>query len=215
LLEVVKESLRGSSLGSILLNVNLKDHCYLSGVIIDVGCGKQPSYHRFWNINASSTLVKIDLSKECDADVIADLEHGLPFRDEVADSIVALAVLDDIYRVKELFRDVHRVLKKGGVFYSSAPFLIYIHDAPRDFWRFTRFSLEKLHIESGFREVEIIEVGGIFSAYINLFSRFFPKLMRPALYMVAVFVDKIFKIRSNVGKLQFFSPLCYLCVAKK
>ncbi len=56
-----------------------------------------------------------------------------------------------------------RVLKPGGVFYATAPQGFREHQAPHDYWRFTRYSLRMLAEEAGLGDVEVEVLGGYFA----------------------------------------------------
>jgi SAM-dependent methyltransferase len=97
-----------------------------------------------------------------DLDVLADL-HRLPFRDGAADSIVTTQTLEHLRDPRAFFLEVARVLRPGGSLYATAPQGFREHQAPHDYWRFTRYSLRMLAEEAGFREVEVEVLGGYFA----------------------------------------------------
>ncbi|MEE9323974.1 MAG: class I SAM-dependent methyltransferase, partial [Dehalococcoidia bacterium] len=78
---------------------------FLQGTILDVGCG--PAYLRE---TLSSHYIGLDLSGR--PDVRADLRHGLPFRDNAFDCVVANDVLEHLENIHEAFDELIRVTKK-------------------------------------------------------------------------------------------------------
>ena len=66
--------------------------------------------------------VNVDKFKEDRVDILADLEHGLPFDDDTFDYVYASHVLEHIVNCADLIKDVHRVLKKGGIFEVYVPY---------------------------------------------------------------------------------------------
>lgn len=96
---------------------------------LDIGCGFQPK-----NPFSAETIVGLDLNASSDRGIIAgDLSSGnLPFPDEHFNYVTAFDVLEHIPRVTrnnsitefpfvELMSEIHRILKPGGIFFSSTP----------------------------------------------------------------------------------------------
>ena len=82
---------------------------------VNLGCGRQ--YWKDW--------VNIDISKEIRADHHMDAgKEDLPFEDNEVDEVVCGCMLEQIHDNKEfihVLNEVHRVLKKGGVFRGYVP----------------------------------------------------------------------------------------------
>lgn len=55
--------------------------------------------------------------------------HALPFADNSFDFIVSLAVLEHIEYPAVMLREIHRVLKPGGIYLGSVTYLVPFHDA--------------------------------------------------------------------------------------
>jgi ubiquinone/menaquinone biosynthesis C-methylase UbiE len=68
----------------------------------------------------------------------------LPFRSAAFDCVIATAVLEHVPHPQRVVREVHRVLRPGGLFYVEVPFLEGFHADPDDFQRFTFRGLEVL-----------------------------------------------------------------------
>jgi len=64
-----------------------------------------------------------------------------------------MVILDQILEhVKDPYRavkEMYRVLKPGGWFVNTCPFLIWVHPAPSDYWRFTKSAMRFLLEEIG------------------------------------------------------------------
>lgn len=80
--------------------------------IIDIGCGKVKQY---------SSAIGIDSVYPSRADLIADLERGLPIADRSVDHLFAVHVLEHIRELVVLMNEIHRVLKPAGVLHVLAP----------------------------------------------------------------------------------------------
>lgn len=79
----------------------------------------------------------------------------LPFADDCIDALVCLEVAEHVDAPDRLFSEAWRVLRPGGEFYFSVPFLYPIHDAPYDFQRFTSHGLIKMTNQAGLRVISI------------------------------------------------------------
>jgi len=95
-------------------------------------------------------------------DVLADL-HRLPFRDRCADAVVSTQTLEHLTDPPEFLREAARVLRPGGRLFLTAPQGFREHQAPHDYWRFTRYGLRLLAERAGFREIEVEALGGYFA----------------------------------------------------
>ena len=83
----------------------------------------------------------------------------LPFEDESFDCVVSFQVIEHIKRDRELIREVHRVLKKGGRFIVSTPNRAM--SLTRNPWHVREYSAEELRALLGdFSSVECRGVGG-------------------------------------------------------
>ncbi len=98
-------------------------------------------------------LVTIDDDPERRPDVVADVCDLSGFADASLDAVFLLEVLEHVPTPAQAIAEIHRVLVEGGVLVLSTPFLFEIHDAPRDYYRFTRFGLE--YLLRGFASVEV------------------------------------------------------------
>jgi len=96
---------------------------------LDIGCGFQPK-----NPFCAEKISGLDLNSSSDRGIIAgDLSSGnLPFPCDCFDYVTAFDVLEHIPRVSrngsittfpfvDLMREIHRILKPEGIFFSSTP----------------------------------------------------------------------------------------------
>ncbi|MFZ5929492.1 MAG: class I SAM-dependent methyltransferase [Acidobacteriota bacterium] len=92
---------------------------------------------------------------------IADLEH-LPFPNAVFDAALHIVTLEHLARPAEALKELARVMRSGAALLLVAPQEWEVHQAPHDYYRYTRFGLEYLLAQAGFRIEEIRQAGGLF-----------------------------------------------------
>ena len=71
------------------------------------------------------------------------------------DLIIAEQVFEHIRYPLQAARNVRRMLRAGGTFLITTPFLIKIHDMPFDLWRWTPAGLRALLEDAGFLSIEV------------------------------------------------------------
>jgi len=73
-----------------------------------------------------------------------------PLQDARFDLIIAEQVLEHVLRPDRAVRNVYQMLRPGGVFVVSTPFLLKIHGAPLDLHRWTERGMRELLEVAGF-----------------------------------------------------------------
>jgi len=94
-------------------------------------------------------------------DVRGDLER-LPLRDAAIDRILCMVVLEHTRDPRRVLSEFARVLKHGGRLFMVVPFLWEEHQAPHDYFRFTRYGLRHLLESAGFTAIQVRPAGGFF-----------------------------------------------------
>ncbi len=87
--------------------------------------------------------ITVDIDPKNKPDIVADAHH-LPFEDNSFECIVCKEVLEHTKRPAEVIAEFKRVLRPGGKLILSTRFMFPIHEAPYDYWRFTRYNFEEL-----------------------------------------------------------------------
>jgi SAM-dependent methyltransferase len=114
--------------------------------IVDIGSGNS-SYNRFF-----PNRIAIDMDPARKPDIIGDA-HALPFKDGEVEAILCTDVCEHLRDPRKAVSEMFRVLKKGGRVIFTTRFIFPIHDAPNDFWRFTKYGMQEL-----FKDFEIVEL---------------------------------------------------------
>lgn len=87
--------------------------------------------------------INLDVIPLDHVDLVADATH-LPFRDGSLDAVVNESLFEHLPDPISVAREISRVLKPGGLLYTSTPFMTPYHASPDDFNRWTQSGLRKL-----------------------------------------------------------------------
>lgn len=151
---------------------------YVRGNLLDLGCGKAPLLGCYSEYAEAATLIdwSNSLHPQPLLDLVADLNDPLPLSDASFDTVILSDVLEHIAEPKGLLAEVSRVLKPDGVLLLNVPFFYPIHEEPFDYYRFTRYALERICKESNLRVVEIMPTGGLPDVFIDLCAKVLQRL---------------------------------------
>ena len=94
-------------------------------------------------------------------DVEGDL-HRLALGSGRFDAAISVVTLEHLARPAEALAELARVLKPGGELLLVAPLLWEVHQAPHDYFRFTRHGLAHLLESAGFEIDRCEPLGGFF-----------------------------------------------------
>lgn len=146
---------------------------YCSGDLLDLGCGRAPLYVLYRDFSDSITCV--DWGKSLHdighADVLCDLNRPIPLPNASFDTVILSDVLEHIYHPQELLAEVRRMLRPGGKLIMNVPFLYWLHEQPYDYFRYTRFSLERMIADCELSVVEMEELGGAPEVFADLVAK--------------------------------------------
>jgi SAM-dependent methyltransferase len=84
-----------------------------------------------------------------------------PVAEEAYDLVVAEQVFEHIVRPARAAANVFRTLRPGGVFVISTPFLLRVHDAPIDLYRWTELGMRQLLEDAGFEVMKTASWGNL------------------------------------------------------
>jgi SAM-dependent methyltransferase len=94
-------------------------------------------------------------------DAIADLT-ALPFRTGAFDAAVHIVTIEHLPEPGRALQEIGRTLAPGGALLIAAPQEWEVHQAPHDYFRYTRHGLEYLLGRAGFEVREMSPAGGYF-----------------------------------------------------
>jgi SAM-dependent methyltransferase len=155
----IVEGLRGKGFHRTMVNYFLSQQS-LTGEILDLGSSLPgASYHRFIQYIEPFKVTCTDLYHEGPDLLKLDLEQTFPISSNKYDAVLCVNVLEHIYNHKNLINEAYRVLKPGGIFVGSVPFLIHYHPDPHDYFRYTHETLWRLFSECNFQNISIHNLG--------------------------------------------------------
>lgn len=102
--------------------------------ILDVGAGGR---------RITPGIVTFDAMPGPDVDVVGDIHH-MPIGSEAFDCVFCTGTLEHVRDPWQAIREIHRVLKPGGIVHIDVPFIQGYHADPTDYWRFTLDGLKLL-----------------------------------------------------------------------
>jgi len=94
-------------------------------------------------------------------DAIADLE-ALPFRDGAFAACINIVTLEHVRRPQRVLRELALALRPGGRLLLVVPHEWEVHQAPHDYFRYTRHGVAYLLEQAGLEKIEVRPVGGYF-----------------------------------------------------
>ncbi|MFQ5592277.1 MAG: methyltransferase domain-containing protein, partial [Phycisphaerae bacterium] len=137
-------------------------------------------------------------------------------------TVVCTQVLEHVPRPWDALAEFYRTLKEDGYLILSVPHLSAIHEAPNDYYRYTRYGLGYLLSSRGLTIVDAIESGGLVSFLAHNLSMVLMCIPGavPGLRRIVWAVNYLLLIRllEPVDKLLGFArhfPCNYVVVARK
>lgn len=94
----------------------------------------------------------MDIRRGTGVQLLSDIQ-ALALAENTFDAVVCTEVLEHLREPQAAIDEMYRVLKPGGALLLTTRFLFPIHDAPHDYFRFTKYGLQYL-----LRRFEIVEL---------------------------------------------------------
>lgn len=141
---------------------------YVSGSMVDIGCGLKP-YKIIFSPYVSQ-YVGVDLSDsphgKLNIDVIGSA-YNTTLQSSSCDVVLCTEVLEHLEEPVSAVMEINRILKKEGIVILTVPFFWHIHEEPRDFFRYSEYGLRHIFDQTGFEILEIRPLTG----YVVTFSQ--------------------------------------------
>jgi SAM-dependent methyltransferase len=131
--------------------------------VLDAGAGEGQYAHYF----ARQRYYGVDLAVGDPAwnysrlDTVADLT-ALPFRPATFRAALHIVTIEHLREPGAALMEMARTLEPGGLLLLAAPHEWEVHQAPHDYFRYTRYGLQYLLERAGFEILEMQPAGGYF-----------------------------------------------------
>jgi SAM-dependent methyltransferase len=147
----------------------------------------------------------------------SDLTKRLSIPSKKYNNVLFFNILEHLPEYKLAFSEIFRIVKRGGLFIGSVPFIYQIHAAPNDYFRFSK-QFFKLNLKKyKFKQVKVKALGfGPFTASYSLlwpYLKFLPLLSQICL-LLAYILDSFIQVFVKTDLKEIF-PLGYFFIAKK
>lgn len=186
------------------------------GVLLDIGCGRMPYRDHL--------LPKVEKYIGLDHPTTAKLYHGeikpdmyadateIPLKTGSIDTILLLMVLEHLPNPLQALKEAKRLLaSKKGILVLSTVQMYPIHDAPFDYFRYTRYGLDMLLKEAGFKIKKIRSQGNFWSFWglhlnVYLFQTLMSLLKNKKTLPLGLFLSPFFYSISIIINVCVFIP---------
>lgn len=146
---------------------------YVSGYLLDLGCGNVPLYAIYKDCTTDCYCVDWENTSHLNPyiDQMMDLNSELNLADNSFSTIILSDVLEHINQPERLIRETYRILKKDGHVLLNVPFMYWLHEEPYDYMRYTKYKLESMAKESGYKVILLEEIGGAVECIADIASK--------------------------------------------
>lgn len=158
---------RGKSITRAMMNSWLARRVgKLEGVVYDLGGGGTPSYKDV--LHLPSTFYNVDMMAEAMPTIVADIEKPLPIAEGTADVVLLFNTLEHVFHYQHVIDEMYRILKPGGRVIVYVPFMVGFHTFQgkgffiNDYFRYSQSALDRIFHQSGFRQIKIVPLGGLY-----------------------------------------------------
>jgi SAM-dependent methyltransferase len=156
------------------------------GRLLDIGCGSK------WKQDLVGDLVDeyvgLDHEGSMHDQSVVDIfgtAYEIPQPDASFDCILCTSVLEHLEEPGAALRESARVLRPGGFALYTTPLFWHLHEQPRDFYRYTEYSLRYLFESAGYEVVTLEAMSGFWLTVLTELGYYtlasLPRLLRPAL----------------------------------
>lgn len=212
--DLIRQTLRGKSLQRILLNQQIKEKCQkISGLIVDLGSGKNASYNKYLKIKKPTKILRVDYDESKKPDIVADLNEPLPLKSNFADNVLLFNAIYILENPRQTLKEIYRILKGGGKFFTCSPLIFNEAPEPHDYFRYTSEGLKRDLKKTGFKNIKLIPLGERFTASVYLADKIlFFSILKILPRIFGLVLDKLWPKKL---KRLHPCPIGYFVIAKK
>jgi SAM-dependent methyltransferase len=179
----------------------------LDGKLLDAGCGKMPYKNYVLSNSTVNQYVGLDIEVaiKYDKNIRPDYTWDgkvMPFDESSFDCCVATEVLEHCPDPEMFLNETYRVLRSGGVFFFTVPFLWPLHEVPYDEYRYTPFSLERHLKNAGFKDIKIEAMGGWHASMAQMLGLWVRRasLSKGKKFLLSILIKPIYKYLLKMDK---------------
>ncbi|MDO8648451.1 MAG: class I SAM-dependent methyltransferase [Candidatus Peregrinibacteria bacterium] len=132
---------------------------------LDVGCGSAVYGDFFPN----RVTLDIEARPGVQVDIVGDAHDMKQVEDGSFEVVLCTEVLEHLHTPPKAIAEFRRVLKPGGLLILTTRFIFPIHDAPGDYFRYTKYGLR--HLLQDFEIVELTEETNTMETLAVLYQR--------------------------------------------
>ena len=136
---------------------------HANGVLLDLGCGGQP-YRALFSSRVTQYIgADITATSGVKLDVKMTPGAPVPLNDACVDTILSTQTLEHVFDINQYLGECSRLLRPSGILILTVPMQWRLHEAPNDYWRFTRYGVLEIMARNHFSEVSITPCGGVYA----------------------------------------------------
>ena len=152
------------------------------GRFLDVGAGQAP-WRELFDQNVTWIGLDVETSWHFGMSSTPDVVYydgiSMPFDDGSFDCVLCVEVLEHVPNAEAFVSELLRVLRRGGSLVLTIPWAARVHHLPHDYRRLTRYGLNLLLSNAGFRLIRIEDRGNDVAAIANQLIVIMVRLARP------------------------------------
>ncbi len=180
-----------------------------NGKLLDIGCGSKP-YEELFDVE-EYLGIDVEVSGHDHASSKVDKFYDgkvIPYDNEHFNHVFSSEVFEHVFNLDELFAEINRVLKPGGKFAFTCPFVWDEHEQPYDFARYTSFAIEHMLAQHGFKLIKLKKSSGYIETVMQMLSSYLYQHVLPKNNYIRVILTPILVAPINILGLilKFFLP---------
>jgi SAM-dependent methyltransferase len=125
---------------------DIAEHFPIAEPVVEIGARAAAGQEEIADLRSlfrASEHIGCDIQPGPGVDRIEDVHH-LTFADESVGTVLSFETLEHVADPIRAVREMHRILRPGGLLALSSVMFFPIHEHPWDYWRFTPEGFEKL-----------------------------------------------------------------------
>ncbi len=176
-----------------LHNAIIQNRHYLSGALLDFGCGRKPYQKHL----STQKYIGIDLliSAHDHSDEQIDVYYdgcSLPFQNCSFDSVFSSEVFEHVFDIDSTLDELHRILKPSGFMLVTAPFGWEEHEEPNDFARYTSYGLRHILKKHGFEIIVFHKANNYIETLFQMWNAYIWRHVFPQIGLIKLLLSPFF-----------------------